>query len=46
MDDETYVKADFNQIPGNLYMTAKGKCDVPEHLRTQKMSKFVKKFLI
>lgn len=46
MDDETYVKADFNQIPGNLYVTAKDKCDVPENLRTQKMSKFAKKFLI
>ncbi|XP_065088739.1 uncharacterized protein LOC135710154 [Ochlerotatus camptorhynchus] len=40
MDDETYVKADFKQIPGNLFFTAKDKFSVPEHVRTQKMSKF------
>ena len=37
MDDEAYVKVDFNQIPGNLYVNATDKYDVP---RTQKMSKF------
>lgn len=46
MDDETYVKADFKQIPGNLFFTAKDKFSVPEHVRTQKMSKFAKKFLV
>lgn len=46
MDDETYVKADFKQIHGNLFFTAKDKFSVPEHVRTQKMSKFAKKFLV
>lgn len=38
------VSADFKQIPGNLFFTAKDKFSVPEHVRTQKMSKFAKKF--
>ena len=46
MDDETHVKADFRQIPGNQYVTAKDKYDVSESLRKQQVSKFPKKFMI
>lgn len=31
---------------GNLFFTAKDKFSIPEHVRTQKMSKFAKKFLV
>ena len=43
MDDETYVKADFRQLPGLLFFTAHHKFDVPEDVRKQKMSKFEEK---
>lgn len=46
MDDETYVKADFRQLPGQEYFVAKSKFDVPEDVRKKKVSKFAKKFLI
>lgn len=43
-NDETYVKADFSQIPENLYVAVINRLDVPKGLRAQKMSKFSKKF--
>lgn len=46
MDDETYVKADFRQLPGLQFFTAHHKFDVPENVRKQKMSKFAKKYMI
>lgn len=46
MDDETYVKADFHQLPGQEYFVAKSKFAVPEHVRKKKVSKFAKKYLI
>lgn len=46
MDDETYVKADFNQIPGQLYYTAKSKGNVSPKFRQKKIDKFAKKYLI
>jgi predicted transcriptional regulator len=46
MDDETYVKADFRQLPGLLFFTAQHKFDVPEEVRKQKLSKFAKKYMI
>lgn len=46
MDDETYVKADFNQIPGQLFYTAKKKGDVAPKFKGKKVDKFAKKYLI
>lgn len=46
LDDETYIKADFNQIPGQEFYTAKQRGGVAEKFRQKKLSKFPKKFLI
>lgn len=46
MDDETYIKADFKQIPGQEYCTAKDKKLVPDKFKKKMLSKFPKKHLI
>lgn len=46
MDDETYVKSDFKQLPGQEYFTATNPNVVPEQFKVKKLSKFPKKFLI
>ncbi|XP_055626225.1 uncharacterized protein LOC129768530 [Toxorhynchites rutilus septentrionalis] len=46
MDDETYVKADFRQLPGLLFFSAEDKFSVPEEIRIQKLSKFAKKYMV
>jgi transposase len=46
MDDETYCKADFKQIPGQEFYTSTSRTDVPEEYKTKKRSKFPKKFLV
>lgn len=45
-DDETYVKADFLQIPGNTFYSAKERTKVKEKFRFQRISKFARKFLV
>lgn len=44
MDDETYVKADFNQIPGQLFYTAKKKGDVAPKFKEKKWTSSQKIF--
>jgi transposase len=46
MDDETYIKADFQQIPGQEFYTATNRKDAPEDCKIKKRSKFPKKFLL
>lgn len=46
MDDETYCKADFKQLPGQEFYVAAGRGQAPEANKTQKLSKFPKKYLI
>lgn len=46
MDDETYVKADFKQIPGQEFYTSVSRTDAPEECKLEKRSKFPKKYLI
>lgn len=46
MDDETYIKADFKQIPGLEFFTGKSKFDVDDKFKKKKMSKFASKYLI
>ena len=46
MDDETYVKADFKQLPRQEFYTASGKGKVSEIFKTIKLSKFPKKYLV
>ena len=46
MGDETYVKADFRQLPGLLFFTAHHKLDALEDVRKQKMSRFNIKSMI
>lgn len=46
MDDETYVLADFSQLPGQECYSAVGRGNVEEKFRTQKKSKFPKKYLV
>ncbi|XP_055615271.1 uncharacterized protein LOC129761456 isoform X3 [Toxorhynchites rutilus septentrionalis] len=46
MDNETYVKADFRQLPGLLFFSAEDKFSVPEEIRKQKLSKFAKKYMV
>ncbi|XP_065080106.1 uncharacterized protein LOC135702959 [Ochlerotatus camptorhynchus] len=38
MDDETYIKADFKQIPGLEFFTGKSKFDVDDKFKKKKMS--------
>jgi len=46
MDDETYVYYDFKQLPGQEYYVADSRGNVDEKFRTQKATKFPKKFLV
>lgn len=46
MDDETYIKADTKQMPGQEHYVATSKLAVPESVRKKKLSKFAKKFLV
>lgn len=46
MDDETYVLADFNQLPGQEFYVADARGNVEEQYKVKKMTKFPKKFLV
>lgn len=46
MDDETYVLADFSQLPGLEFYTADHRGGVDEEFRVKKQTKFPKKFLV
>lgn len=46
MDDETYVKADFKQLPGEEFYVAKSCNGVADKYKTRKLSKFPKKYMI
>lgn len=45
-DDETYVKADFSQIPGNKFYTTKDRGSLEPKFKEQKIEKFAKKYLV
>ena len=46
LDDETYVKADFHQLPGQEFFTCSNKRDIQDKYKRKKMSKFAEKFLV
>jgi hypothetical protein len=46
LDDETYIKADFNTLPGPQYYTKSKGETLPEHQTTIGQEKFGPKFLI
>lgn len=46
MDDETYVKADFGQIPGQKFYLATARGDVPAKFKFVFADKFARKFMI
>lgn len=46
MDDETYVKMDFKQLPGQKFYVATGHGDVPNKFGFVFADKFAQKFLI
>lgn len=46
MDDETYVLADFSQLPGRSYYVADGRGNVDDQFKFQKKTKFPKKYLV
>lgn len=46
MDDETYVLADFSQLPGQEFYTADSRGNVAEKFKAKKITKFPKKFLV
>lgn len=46
MDDETYVKADFKQIPGRQFYTAKKIGEVDNKYKEKKLDKYPKKYLV
>lgn len=46
MDDETYCKADFKQLPGHEYYTASKKGGVSPKFTTQQHTKFPKKYMV
>ena len=46
MDDETYVLGDFSQLPGVDFYVADTRGNVHEQYKTQKKTKFPKKFLV
>lgn len=46
LDDETYIKSDFKQIPGKEYYVAKEKGGVPPKFKAKKLTKYPKKYLI
>ena len=44
MDDETYIKSDFQQKPGRSYYTATSRNNVNKIFRYKKVDKFAKNF--
>lgn len=46
MDDETYVKASFQQLPGQEFFNALNRGNVDVKFRTRKVTKYPKKFLL
>lgn len=46
MDDETYVKADFKQMPGNAFYVSKIRGGVDNKFKIIRTAKFPKKYLI
>lgn len=46
LDDETYCKADFSQLPGHEYYTAKRKGGANKKFTTRKTSKFPKQYMV
>lgn len=46
MDDETYVKADFRQLPGQQFYTTTDPNLVPDTVKTKKTSKYASKYLV
>ena len=45
-DDETYVKEDFKQLPGQEFSTATGRGKVADIFKHIKLSKFTKTYLV
>ena len=45
-DDETYVRADFKQLPRQGFYTATGRGKVTDIFKHIKLSKFAKKYLV
>lgn len=46
MDDETYCKADFNQLPGKEFYTAFKRGGVSNKFKQKKVSKFPKQYMV
>ena len=46
MDDETYVKLDLKQLPGQKLYIAKKRGDIPVKFKYKKCDKFAKKVMI
>lgn len=46
MDDETYCKANFRELPGSEFYVAKNRFGVLKKYRTQCLSKYCKKYLV
>lgn len=46
MDDETYVKSDFRQLPGQGFYVAAKRFGVRKEFRTKCLSKFANKYLV
>lgn len=46
LDDETYVKMDFGQLPGQKFYLATARGDVPAKFKFMFMDKFAKKMMI
>lgn len=46
MDDETYLKADFKQMPGNEHYSVRDGRSVSDDVRLKKVDKFAKKYMI
>lgn len=46
MDDETYVLADFSQLPGQEFYVSDVRGNVAEKFRSKKQTKYPKKFLV
>lgn len=46
MDDETYVKMDFKQIPGQKFYVSKKRASVPSKFKYVQLYKFAKKVMI
>lgn len=46
MDDETFIKMDTNQLPGQKFYIASKRLNAPEKFKFIKMSKFAKKVMV